>query len=139
MPQPITRNIQNDDLSARFQGTSVVAGSPAAGSITAIATLTLAGFNDLAVMSGIRLHGWAAFTAGTNAVGATLAIRESTTTGNVVASTGAVTVVATDLYGLDVVGFDATPGVPVYVLCLTMASGSATSTVSAVHLAATVI
>ena len=83
----------------------------------------------------------AAFTAGTNAVSAKLDIRQTNTTGTLIATTGAQTVVATDLYASTVLGFDTgavTPG-QVYVLCLTMGSGSATSTVSAVYFEAVLI
>jgi hypothetical protein len=138
-PQPISRNIQNDDLSARFQSTSVVGASPALAAETIIGTLTLSGFNDLAVVSGIRLHGWCAFTMGTSGVSANLRIRQTNVSGAVVAATGAVTGAAASLYCPDVIGLDATPGVAVYVLTLIIASGAATSTVSALHLAAVVI
>jgi hypothetical protein len=139
MPQPIAQSITNHDLSSRFQGTSTVGASPAAGAETIVGTLTLASFGDIAVVSAIRLHGWAAFTAGTNGVSATLRIRETNVSGAVVASTGAVTVTAASLYALDVLGADAAPGVNVYVLTLTVGSGSAASTVSALHLSATII
>lgn len=139
MPQPITRNIQNDDLSARFQETHTVGGSPATNAETIIATLTLAGFNDLAVMTGVQLVGWAAFTAGTSGVSATLQIKQTDTSGTAKGSTGAVTVAAADLYALEVVGFDATPAIAKYVLTLTIGSGAAESTVSACSLRAVVI
>ncbi len=139
MPQPIQRNIQSDDLSGRFTGTSTVAASPAAGTETIIGSVTIPNFGDITIVSGVRLHGWAAFTAGTNGVLATLAIRQTNVSGAVVASTGTLTVVATKLYAPDVLGIDATPGVGVYVLTLLIGSGSAGSTVSALHLSATII
>lgn len=138
-PQPITRNVQNDDLTARFQETHTVAASPSGSAETIVATLTLAGFNDLAVVTGIQLVGWAAFTAGTNGVSARLRIRETNTSGSTVGDSGAVTVAAASLYEQSAYGFDATPGVAVYVLTLTVGSGSATSTVSACSLKAVVI
>lgn len=139
MPQPIAQSITNHDLSSRFQGTSTVGGSPATNEEKIVATLTLANFGDIQVVSGIRLHGWAAFTAGTNGVSANLRIRETNASGSIVASTGAVTVVAANLYQLDALGSDAAPGVAVYVLTLQVGSGSAGSTVSACHLSATII
>lgn len=139
MPQPIAQSITNHDLSSRFQGTSTVVASPTAATETIIGSLTLANFGDIAVVSGIRLHGWAAFTAGTNGVSANLRIRETNASGTIVAATGAVTVTAANLYAMDVLGADAAPGVVLYVLTLTVGSGSAASTVSACHLSATII
>lgn len=139
MPAPILRNIANDDLSARFQGTSTVAASPALAAETIIGTLTLTDFGNVAVVSGIRLHGWAAFTVGTSGTDATLRIRKTNVSGAVVASTGAVTTTAANLMALDVLGADAAPGVGVYVLTLQIGSGGAVSTVSGLHVSATVI
>lgn len=139
MPAPILRNIANDDLAARFQGTSTVGASPALAAETIIGTLTLADFGNVAVVSGIRLHGWAAFTVGTSGTDATLRLRKTNVAGAVVASTGAVTVTAADLVALDVLGADAAPGVGVYVLTLTIGSGGAVSTVSGLHVSATII
>lgn len=127
------------DLSPRFQSTSVVGASPAAGAETIIGTLTLADFGNLTVISGIRLHGFAAFTVGTSGVSATLRVRQTNVAGTVVATTGAVIAAATNLLAMNVLGLDAAPGVGVYVLTLTVGSGSAASTVSALHLAAVVI
>ena len=136
MPQPIRDNVLFTDLSARFQSTQTVGASPSAGSETIIATLTLAGFNDVSLVSGIRLEGWAAFTVGTNGVSANLKIRQTNVSGTTIVSTGAVTggISATNLVTLDVNGSDATPGVGVYVLTLTVTGGAAASTVSAVQL-----
>ena len=127
------------DNTGRNWRSTTIAASPAAATITTIATFTVTG--DAAICSGVRLEGWAAFTAGTNAVSALLGIRQTSTTGALIASTGATTVAATDLYALSVIGFDTgavTPG-QVYCLCLTMGSGSATSTVSAVYFEAVLI
>ena len=139
MPQPITRNIQNDDLTARFQQTTHVAASPTDDAETIIGTLTLAGFPDSSVVAGVQLTGWAALTVGTNGDSVALAIRQTDGSGSVVASTGAVTATAADLAALAVVGFDALPGVDVYVLTVAVDSASAGSTVSALSLAAVVI
>lgn len=139
MPAPIDYSAALIDLSPRFQGTSTVAASPAAAAETVIATLTLSDFGNLTVVSGVRLHGFAAFTVGTNGVTANLRIRQSTVSGTVVKATGACTVTAANLAAFNVLGLDAAPGVGVYVMTLEVASGSAPSTVSALHLSATII
>lgn len=139
MPQPITQSVSSIDLSTRFQSYKTVDASPSAGTETIIATLTLAGFGDLAVMSGIRIRGWAAFTVGTSGVSANLRIRQTNVSGTVVAATGATTVTAGNLYETSVNGFDATPGVGTYVLTLTVGSGAAASTVSALLVEAVII
>lgn len=136
MPQPINHNIIFDDLSARFVGTSTIAASPAAGSETVIATLTIPSFGDISQTSGIRLQGFAAVTIGTNGVSANLRIRQTDVNGSVVIATGALTVVAGNLYAPSILGFDAAPGIKAYALTLTIGSGSASSTVSALHLSA---
>jgi hypothetical protein len=127
------------DLHARRQYAATVAASPAAATETVICTYTIT--EAIAVVQGIHIFGWAAFTAGTAAVSATLKIRQTGTSGTTIATTGAVTVVATDLYSLPVFGVDTSPTLPgqVYVLTLTMGSGSATSTVSAVGMDFTIV
>lgn len=126
------------DLSTRYAGTTTVVASPALAAETIIATVTIP--NNIAIASGVRVYGWAAFTVGTSGISATLQIRRTNVTGSVVASSGAVTVVATDLYALPVLGFDAAaPPGTVYKLTLTIGSGAAASTVSAVLLDATPI
>jgi hypothetical protein len=139
MPAPIDYSAALIDLSPRFQGTSTIAGSPATNEEKIIATLTLADFGNLTVMSGIRLHGFAAFTVGTNGVSANLRIRQTNAAGAVVVATGGVIAVATNLLAMNALGFDAAPGIGVYVLTLQIGSGSAGSTVSALHLSATII
>ena len=139
MPAPIDYSSALVDLSQRFQGTSTVVASPADATETIIASLTLADFGNLTVVSGVRLHGFAAFTVGTNGVTANLRIRQTDASGTIVKATGAVIAVATNLLAMNVLGADAAPGIGTYVLTLTVGSGSAASTVSAVHLSATVI
>jgi len=139
MPEPIRYTSPYFDLSARLVYTTTVAASPSANAETIIGTLTIANFNDLAVLSGIRLRGWAAFTVGTSGVSANLRIRQTNVSGTVVAATGAVTETAANLDELEVQGTDAAPGVGVYVLTLTIGSGAATSTVSQLSLAGDVI
>lgn len=137
MPEPIKSNVIFEDLSARFQSTQTVAASPSAGTETTIATLTLANFNDIALVSGIRLEGWAAFTVGTNGVSARLRIRQTNISGTIVTDTGVTTggiaaaaLVVIDCEGLDTSAADA----QIYKLTLLVGPGSAASTVSAVML-----
>lgn len=139
MPTPITESAARVDLSARLTGTSTVVASPSAGSETIIASVNVPDFGNTTITSGVRLHGWAAFTVGTNGVSATLKIRQTDASGTTVASTGALTVTAANLVAFDVLGADAAPGAAKYVLTLTVGSGSAASTVSAVHLSLTAI
>jgi hypothetical protein len=142
MPQPIAQSITNHDLSSRFQGTSTVVASPVDNAETIIASLTLANFGDIPLVSGIRLQGFAAFTIGTSGVSGNLKIRETNASGTTVVASGAVNAgvwAATQLTTLGVLGFDAAPGVATYVMTLTIASGAAASTVSALHLSATLV
>lgn len=136
---PITASAVGLDLSARFAGSSTVGASPALAAETIIGTLTLATFGAIQVVGGIRLQGWAAFTVGTSGVGATLRIRQTNVTGAVVVTSGAITVTAAALEEIGVLGADAAPGVGVYVLTLQIASGAAVSTVSGLHISATIL
>ena len=139
MPEPIKQSVIFTDLSGRFQSTQTVAASPALAAETIIGTLNIAGFGDTSVVSGIQFDGWAAFTVGTSGVSATLRIRQTNVSGTVVATTGALTVTAASLVQVNVQGFDATPGVGVYVLTLQIGSGAAASTVSALSLQGIVV
>lgn len=139
MPQPIRSDSMGIDLHHRFQQYTTVDASPSAGTETVIATLTLADFGDLAVVSGIQVVGWAAFTVGTSGISANLRIRQTNASGTVVASSGAATVAAGNLYEASVRGFDATPGKVSYALTLTIGSGAAASTVSALYLGAIIV
>lgn len=141
MPVPIRYDSQGLDLSKRVQVTTTVGASPAAAAETIIGTLTLTGFADTAIVSGIELAGWAAFTVGTSGTAVTLRIRQTNVGGTVVASTGALTggVAAAALLAQDVEGFDAAPGVGVYVLTLQVTAGAAASTVSALKLRAILV
>ena len=141
MPQPISYDSQRLDLSKRIQVYTTVDASPAAGAETIIATLVLAGFADTALISGVELSGWAAFTVGTSGVSARMRIRQTNVSGTVKADTGALTggIAAGNLVAQDVEGFDAGAGVGTYVLTLTIGSGAAASTVSALKLRAVLI
>jgi hypothetical protein len=139
VPQGFKESAAVIDLSPRFGTSAVVVASPAAATETIIASLTLN--LDVAVAAGVLIFGWAAFTAGTDAVGGQLKIRRTNASGTTLKDSGAVTVVATKLYASALHAFDTGPTLPgqVYVLTLTMASGSAESTVSAVTLSALVL
>jgi hypothetical protein len=136
MPIPIQESAVSIDLSPRFSGTSTVQGSPiAAAAETVIATVTIPDFGNTAIVAGVRLEGWAAFTVGTNGTAATMRIRKTDINGSVVVSTGALTVTAATLVAPSVLGADAAPGVGTYVLTLQITGGTANTTISAVHLA----
>lgn len=136
---PLRLSAAGVDLSPRVQQNATVVASPATSAETIIASLTISG--NLATGLGCVIVGWCAVTAGTNAVGAQLQIRKTDASGSVLADSGAVTVVATKLYAPMVFGVDTAPSLPsqVYVLTLTMASGSAESTVSAAKILALVV
>lgn len=137
--EPIARTATALDLSARFPTTTTVVTSPAAAAETIIASLTIANFANLAVVSGVQLSGWAAYTCGTNGTAVNLRIRQTNVTGAIIAATGALTKTAASLYVDDVMGTDAGAGVAVYVLTMIVTSGSAASTVSACSLTAVVV
>lgn len=139
MPQPIRYDSVSVDLQNRFQSTQTIVASPALAAETVIATLNLANFGDIAILQGIRLHGWAAFTVGTSGTAVTLRIRQTNVSGAVVVSTGALTATAATLITAGATGVDALPGVAAYALTLQVTAGAAASTVSALHLGAILI
>jgi len=141
MPVPIQEDAQHADWSKRVQVYTTVDASPALAAETIIATLTLVGFADTPIVSGISLSGWAAFTVGTSGSAVRLRIRQTNVAGTVKADTGALTggIAAAALVAQDVEGFDAAPGVGVYVLTLQVTAGSAASTVSALKLQAILV
>lgn len=136
--QPIIENVKGIDLSGRIARSATVVGSPAAAAETAICSVTIP--DDVAIALGVLLLGYAAFTVGTNGVSGTLRLRQTDTSGTVVTSSGAVTETAANLDARSIVGFDTAATVGgVYVMTLTVASGSAASTVSAARLVALVV
>ena len=139
MPAPIQYSGEHIDLSPRFFQSSTVAASPAGATETTICTVTVTG--DLSQAFGIVLEGWFSFTVGTSGVSATVKIRRTNTTGTTVATTGALTVTAGNLYAFGIQGIDTGATLPgqVYVLTLTVGSGAAASTVSAANLLAQVV
>ena len=139
MPQPIRADSIGFDLSKRFPVTTAVTGSPALAAETIIATLTIPSFADIAVVSGIQLMGWAAYTVGTSGSAVTLRLRQTNAAGTLITSTGALSKTAASLYADDIGGTDAAPGVVVYVMTMQVTAGAAVSTVSAVSLSAVIV
>lgn len=139
MPQAIREAAAGLDLSSRLFTTTTVVGSPAANAETIVASLTIP--QDLVVASGVALVAWCAFTVGTSGVTADLKIRQTNASGSTVGDTGATTAAAATLVTRGCLGFDTAAVLPgqVYVATLTIGSGGAVSTVSAVRLFAVVI
>ena len=141
MPEPIKSNVVFEDLSARFQSTQAVAASPALAAETIIASLTLN--TDEAIVSGIMLRGFAAFTVGTSGTAVTFRIRRTNVSGTVVANTGALTggITAGNLVAETILGFDTGAALTgqTYVLTMQVTAGAAASTVSAVEFDALIV
>lgn len=142
MTEPIQVSAAHVDLSPRIFKSTTVAASPAAAAETIVCSLTIAG--DLATIAGVYLFGFAAFTVGTNGVSVNAQIRRTNAAGTVVVASGITNegvTAATQLGTRTLLGFDAFSPAPaaVYVLTLTVGSGSAESTVSAATLVAVVV
>lgn len=134
----ISYSARNLDLSQRFVQSAAVVASPTDNTETIICTVTIPG--SLALISGVFLYGFAAFTVGTNGVSGNLKIRQTDASGTTKGATGATTVVAANLVSRSVQAVDLAPvGAQVYVLTLTVGSGSAASAVSAAQLVAIVV
>lgn len=136
----IEQNSGHVDLSARFKDNATVAASPSGSTETIICTLPAIP-NAIQQGSGIRLFAWAALTVGTNGTAVELKIRRTDASGTTVVSSGALTAVAANLMYVSASGLDVGVVLPgqVYVATLTVTGGSDASTVSAVHLCATII
>lgn len=142
MPTPISFNSAGLDLSARVIQSKTVTGSPAAATETIVCTLPAIG--DIAAITGVALFAFAAFTVGTDGVSADLKIRRTNASGTAIVATGATNggvLAAAQLTAMSAIGFDTGPTLPgqIYVATLTIASGSAPSTVSAATLVAIVV
>lgn len=138
MPDPIQQSSRALDLSSRFVVSSTIVASPSAASETTICSLAIPA--NLAIATGVIVKASAAFTIGTNGVSFNLKIRQTNTSGATVCATGVITAAAASLVSPFIMGLDASPvGAQVYVATLTIASGSATSTVSAVTLTAIIV
>ena len=138
-PPPIQIGAAKLDLSERFFRTATVDASPAAGSETVVATLNVT--PELAVMEGVIVWAYVALTIGASGVSLNTRIRRDSVSGTIIKASGATTVTAANLVDRAIVGTDTSPSLPneVYVLTLTVGSGAAESTVSAVELACLVI
>lgn len=136
MPGPIQYSGAAVDLSPRIFKSAVVAASPAASAETVVCSLTIN--EDIAIMEGVWLTAFVAFTQGTNGTGATLKIRRTDASGTVLASTGIIAVAAAVLESRSLVGFDAAAPVvgQVYVVTALMTAATAPSTFSACNLVA---
>lgn len=138
---PIVLDGAEVDLHRRFLANSTVVGSPATNAETVIASLTIT--DNFAVTQGVFVEAACAFTVGTSGVSATLKLRQTGTSGTTLYTSGAVTVVAGNLIQMSAQALDAAANVAlpgqVYVATLTIGSGAATSTVSAVSIFCTVI
>jgi len=137
MPHPINLSAAGVDLSARFFNSTAIAASPSGTAETTVCTLTVTG--DIAAVAGVYLFGTVAFTVAGSGTAATVKLRQTGTSGTTIYSTGALTTdTAALLVSHAVSGFDASPVLPgqVYVMTVTVASGSGASTVSAVNLIA---
>lgn len=141
MPQPITASVAGIDLTDRFIENHTVAASPALAAITTVATLTWNPQSNPTVVKGAFLSCEAALTVGTSGVSILAQIRRTNNTGTVIATTGALTATAGNLYSVSCQGIDAVAFSPgqAWVFCLTIASGAAASTVSSVALWATIV
>lgn len=138
MSDPILFDARYLDLSARIVATTIVAASPAGAAETTIGSVAIPG--GLTVTTGVLLLARASVTVGTAGVSAELRIRQTGTSGTVVADTGALTVTAADLYAPTVLGFDVAPSDgQLYVATLTIGSATAESAVASLLLAAIVV
>lgn len=126
------------NLTSRVVSSKAVVGSPSAGTETIVCSVTLP--LNVQTFQSVELVGWAAFTVGTSGISAELKIRQTDTSGTVIADSGATTQVAANLGAFSIMGLDAAPAAgQVYKLTLTVGSGAAASTVSAVYLRALIV
>jgi len=139
MPLPIQIDASHLDLSPRVFRSNTIAASPPDATATAVATVTCTG--DIAAVLGVLVIGWYSITIGTNGVTLASKVTRTNAAGTAIATGGAETVTATQVYARSIVAFDTGPTMPgqVYTLTVTVGSGSAASTVSAVQLVAVVI
>lgn len=131
------------DLSARVAKTSNIIASPSGSSETVVAT-TPAFDPSIPFAAGVILFAEIAYTLGTSAASCRVRIRQGTgTSGSVIYDTGAQTGghnTATQLVSDSAGGFDSAPAAgQQYSVTLTVGSGAAASTVSAVSLVAIAI
>jgi hypothetical protein len=135
---PVQEGADSLDLGNAVVSSQTVVASPAAATETIIATLTVPVIRD---DQEVHIDGWCGYTAGTNGVTGQLKIRRTDASGSTKATGPAKTIVATQVYDASIAAKDAPGAVvnQVYVMTLTVGSGSATSTVSAVNLRALIV
>jgi hypothetical protein len=136
---PIQESAAGIDLQSRVPVSTTVVASPSAATETIIGQITLTG--DGSVQRSVIVRGWAAFTVGTSGTAVRLRIRKDNVSGTVIGDTGALTATAATLVQDNVAATDASPSNTgqVYCLTLTVTSGAAASTVSALELDAIVV
>lgn len=138
MPRDIQLDGAGVDLSPRIVASATVVGSPAGAAETIVASLTLPG--DVPVAAFVYLDCVVYYTVGTNGVSGRVRIKQTDAAGTAKADTGLLTVTAANLVHVTAMGRDAAPAAQqVYVATLTVGSGSAASTVSAVQLRAIIV
>jgi len=142
--QPIAVSGAAVDLSPRFSANQTVVGSPATNAATVVASI--AAISSAVVQgSGVLILAQVAYTVGTSGTAATYKIRQGTTAGSgtVIFNSGAITsgIAAGNLVLENLFGFDTAATFPgqAYCLELTITGGAATSTVSAVSIAAIIV
>jgi hypothetical protein len=136
---PIQETAAGIDLQSRVPVSTTVVASPSAATETIIGQITLTG--DVSVQRSVIVRGWAAFTVGTSGTAVRLRIRKDNVSGTVIGDTGALTATAATLVQDNVAATDTSPSNTgqVYCLTLTVTSGAAASTVSALELDAIVV
>jgi hypothetical protein len=136
---PIQETAAGIDLQSRVPVSTTVVASPSAATETIIGQIALTG--DVSVQRSAIVRGWAAFTVGTSGTAVRLRIRKDNVSGTVIGDTGALTATAATLVQDNVAATDTSPSNTgqVYCLTLTVTSGAAASTVSALELDAIVV
>lgn len=136
--EAIVQSAKGIDLSARWSFSTTVVASPAAAAETIIGSVTVPG--DAYVAAGVIVWGWCSFTVGTSGTTAQLRVRQTNVSGTIIGDSAATNAAAGTVNVRDVIDVDTAPvGAQVYKLTLQIANGAATSTVSAVFIAAVVI
>ena len=139
---PIELNGISVDLSGRIVRSATVSASPSGSAETVVAT-TPAFDTSIAFVAGVIVMANLAYTLGTSAASATVKLRQTNVSGATLYSTGAQTGghnTATQLVADDVMAFDTAPAAgQTYCVTLTIGSGAAASTVSAVQIIAIAI
>lgn len=127
------------DLSDRITANTTIVASPALAAQTTVATINVKG--QPSCLLGVLVWCKLSFTIGTSGVSYQVRTYRGTSSGTKLDDTGAVTAVAADLYSDTVIALDPTqPGNgQLYTVTLTIASGAAASTISALTIVAAAI